>query len=168
MRRLLPALAVLAALAAPAQAAQEPPQRVLDSGPPLSRVPTRLVMAGVDARVVPVKPDAGALTPPADPSVLGWWGVRGTTVLLGHTVRGVGGALGRLADVPVGSHATLSGARYVVARVEVVPKPELARRAPALFRRRGRPRLLVVTCGGYDPATGEYADNVVAVLRPAP
>ena len=58
-----------------------------------------------------------------------------------------------------------SGHSYRVESVEVIPKAELAERAPALFAQTGRPKLVLVTCEDYDRATGHYASNVVVILR---
>ena len=112
-----------------------------------------------------------ALTPPDDPTVLGWWGKRagsrhGTTLLTGHTVRDVGGTFDDLELTAVGERAHVNGHSYEVASVEVISKDELAKRAPALFAQTGRPNLVLVTCEDYDPATGHYASNVVVTLDP--
>jgi hypothetical protein len=38
----------------------------------------------------------------------------------------------------------------------------------SIFSRRGRPRLVLVTCGGpFDPSIGRYRDNVVVTAVPA-
>jgi hypothetical protein len=124
-----------------------------------------------DAPVVEAELTGVELVPPADPEVLGWWGQlagarHGTTLLTGHTVHTGGGELDDLEDVPVGTVGSLSGVRYVVKRVLVIPKAALSRRAPSLFFQGGPHRLVLVTCEGYDPATGEYASNVVVTMKP--
>lgn len=139
---------------------------------PHPRTPARLRVWHYDAPVVPISPVAGVLTPPPDADVLGWWGRpacarHGATVLTGHTVGGVGGAFGDLDGIPLGARGTLSGCPYRVAAVRVLSKARLAALSAALFSQAGEPRLLLVTCNGYDPATREYADNTVVVLRPA-
>ena len=129
-------------------------------------------MAGtIDSPVVPLELDGSSLTPPADPTVLGWWGRRagarhGATLLVGHTVHTGGGDLDDLEDIAVGSAATVNGVDYEVARVKVISKAALAKQAPRLFGQGGPHRLVVVTCEGYDPATGHYDSNVVLTATP--
>ena len=134
-------------------------------------VPTRLHLGAIHAPVVPVVLSGSALTPPDDPRVLGWWGKRagsrhGTTLLTGHTVHDGGGTFDNLEATPVGARAHLNGHSYMVTSVKVISKHELARRAPALFAQSGRPKLVLVTCEGYDHATGHYASNVVVIASP--
>ena len=133
--------------------------------------PTRLRLAEIDAPVVPLRLAGSTLTPPDDPRVLGWWGVpagakRGVTLLVGHTVNAGGGELDDLEDVAVGALAQVNGHDYEVVSNEVITKDELAERAPDLFDQAGSRRLVVVTCEGYDPATGQYDSNVVLVALP--
>jgi hypothetical protein len=118
--------------------------------------------------VVPVRPVGGVLTPPADASVLGWWGRpacarRGATLLTGHTVAGTGGEFGDLADVPLGARADVSGCPYRVASVRQVP---FSGWRPGLLAPTGPPRLVLVTCSGYRGG-GVYTRSTVVVLRPA-
>ncbi len=138
---------------------------------PEPRTPKRLKLWKFDAPVVPVGLKGGALDPPADPEVLGWWGrpagsAKGTTLLVGHTVSTGGGTLDDLEHTKVGSVATVSGVRYRVDRVTVISKAQLARQASQLFDQTGSPKLVLVTCEGYDSATRTYADNVVVVATP--
>jgi Sortase domain len=133
--------------------------------------PTSFRLWKFDAPVVPLHLSGSELVPPADPSVLGWWGKRagaptGTTLLTGHTVHTGGGELDDLELTPVGSTARVSGVVYEVESVDVISKTELARRSPELFSQDGEPKLVVVTCEGYDSTTGEYADNVVVTATP--
>jgi hypothetical protein len=137
--------------------------------PPIT--PTHLRLVGIDAPVVPLRLAGSTLIPPDDPRVLGWWGVpagakRGVTLLVGHTVHTGGGELDDLEDVTVGAFAHVNGLDYEVVSNEVITKGELAERAPDLFDQAGSHRLVVVTCEGYDPATGHYDSNVVLVARP--
>jgi Sortase domain len=154
----------------------DPPHEVPDPAAP----PVRLVASGigVDAPVVPVGVDPDrALAIPADPSVVGWWqaGARpgsaaGSVVLAGHVDTRVDGpgALFRLAslrprdavvvDTPVGT------VDYVVDAVRRYPKVALP---PEVFATTGRPRLVLITCGGdFDRRTRHYADNVVVYATP--
>lgn len=135
--------------------------------------PEHLKLPTIKAPVVPLtlSRDNSELTPPDDPKVLGWWGAKagarhGVTLLVGHTVHTGGGTLDHLEDVPVGAAATVSGVRYTVTSNRVMLKTALARRAPRLFSQTGPPRLVVVTCEGYDWNTGIYSSNVVLVAKP--
>jgi len=134
-------------------------------------VPSRLRLGEIEAPVVPLELTGSVLTPPDDPTVLGWWGKRagsrhGTTLLTGHTVHDGGGTFDDLELTSRGERAHLEGHTFEVASVEVISKDELAKRAPALFAQTGRPQLVLVTCENYDPATGHYASNVVVTLDP--
>ena len=138
---------------------------------PAPAVPAHLRMAGIDAPVVPLTLTGTELVPPPDPRVLGWWGRpaaarHGVTLLVGHTVHSGGGELDDLESVPVGASARVSGITYEVTSVRVISKPALASRAADLFSQHGKHRLVVVTCEDYDPATGEYASNVVLTAVP--
>ncbi len=134
--------------------------------------PHRLRLGGMDAPIVPIGLDGSALTPPEDPRTLGWWGKRagsrhGTTLLTGHTVHDGGGTFDNLEHTQPGAQARLGGHPYQVTSVEVISKQQLAERARALFAQMGRPKLVLVTCENYQPATGHYASNVVVTLKPA-
>jgi hypothetical protein len=136
------------------------------------RRPTHLRLWHFDAPVVELALTGDELVPPPDPKVLGWWGrpagaKHGTTLLTGHTVHTGGGEFDDLEGIPVGAVGTLSGVRYVVKHVLVISKQALTRRAPSLFFQDGPHRLVLVTCEDYDPATGEYASNVVVTMKPA-
>lgn len=148
---------------AQAEAAEHPEQ--------VPQRPDHLRMGDIDAPVVPLVLSGTTLTPPADPTVLGWWGRRagadhGVTLLVGHTVHTGGGDLDHLADVPLGTVAAVDGHRYRVTSNEIMSKAALARRAPRLLAPSGPHRLVVVTCADYDPATGHYRSNVVLTATP--
>ena len=189
MKRLLLCLTALVALTGCGSAAaqREPSpvaasmsssgQRVPDASTAVTRpavrpaVPTRLHLGGIDAPVVPVTLAGSTLTPPNDPRVLGWWGKpvgarHGTTLLTGHTVHDGGGTFDDLELTPSGARAHLNGHTYQVTSVRVISKENLAHRATALFAQTGPPKLVLVTCENYDPATGLYASNVVVTLAP--
>lgn len=115
------------------------------------------------------------LTPPADPSRLGWWreGARpgagsGTVLVTGHTVHDGDGALDDLDQAVVGDRVAVSGGghrvAYDVTKVLVLTKPQLARRAASLFDVNGPHRLVLVTCESWDGAA--YDGNVVVVAEP--
>lgn len=195
MRRLLCTVATLVALATGCATAQEPPASTapvpaptatrtapvpadVPAAPRLApRTPTRLHVADVSAQVVPLSLAGGALVPPPDPALLGWWGRRaaarhGVTLLVGHTVRRANwttygrGALNDLEHLPTGSTATVSGVRYTVTSNRTISKAALARQAPRLFSQQGPHRLVLVTCEDYDPDTGHYRSNVVVTAEP--
>jgi len=131
-----------------------------------------LRLGDITAPVVPITLAGSSLTPPNDPQVLGWWGKRagaqrGTTLLTGHTVHDGGGTFDDLEHTTIGALAHINGHSYEVKSVSVISKDELAERAPVLFAQTGRPKLVLVTCEDYNPATGHYASNVVVVLNPA-
>jgi hypothetical protein len=133
--------------------------------------PTRLSLDNMRAPVVPLSLVGSELVPPSDPKVLGWWGKvagasRGTTLLVGHTVHRGGGTFDNLERVSVGDIAVVNGARYEVSEVSVVAKARVAQRAPRLFSQTRAHKLVLVTCEGYNPATGHYASNVIVVARP--
>jgi hypothetical protein len=135
------------------------------------RTPERLRLWKFDAPVIPIELDGDTLVPPDDPTVLGWWGrpagaAQGTTLLVGHTVSTGGGTFDDLEHTPVGEIANVSGVRYRVERVDVITKAQLADRAPRLFDQAGEPRLVLVTCEGWNPATRTYSHNVVVVAQP--
>jgi Sortase domain len=149
--------------------------------PPVAAPPVRLHLAaiGVDAPVTPVDVDPdGALAIPADPAVVGWWrggaepgAPAGSVVLAGHvdTWSAGPGALFRLARlrpqdrVVVDTSAGPVG--YVVDGVRQYPKTRLPAEA---FATTGRPRLVLITCGGeFDARSRHYADNVVVYATPA-
>lgn len=145
---------------APSESASVPPT-----------APTRLRLGDIKAPVVPLEMTGSALTPPDDPNVLGWWGKpagakHGTTLLTGHTVHDGGGTFDDLELTSLGERAHVNGHSYEVTSVNVVSKDKLAKRAPALFAQTGDPKLALVTCEDYNPATGHYASNVVVTLDP--
>jgi LPXTG-site transpeptidase (sortase) family protein len=132
---------------------------------------------GITAPVVPISAAGGALTPPADPSTVGWWSAgaqpgatRGTAVITGHTVHDGGGAFDHLGNLSLGTSVVLTTThgvlRYRVAAITTYRKAALARRAPQIFDQNVSGRLVLVTCEDWN---GEvYLSNVVVVALPAP
>jgi LPXTG-site transpeptidase (sortase) family protein len=131
---------------------------------------------GVRAPVAGIRTEDGSLTPPSDPSQVGWWtgGARpgasaGAAVVTGHTVRAGGGAFDDLETLAAGDDVVVrSGARevaYAVDTVEVLSRDELARRSASLFGRTGPGRLVLITCEDWDGTA--YRSNVVVTARPA-
>ncbi len=140
--------------------------------------PNRLVIGslGVRAPVVPIDMSDGILTPPADPTMLGWWSAgarpgakRGTALVTGHTVHTGGGALDNLEELSPGDRmvVTTDAGRtpYVVRDVAIYRKKSLARDAASLFAQDGPGRLVVVTCEDWDGTA--YLSNVVVIAVPA-
>ncbi len=97
----------------------------------------------------------------------------GTAVIAAHvdSVASAGlGPFARLPDAEVGQvvDVTLadgSARQYAVVSVERRAKPEIE--WSGVFVRDGRPRLVLVTCGGtFQRDVGHYADNVVVTAEP--
>jgi hypothetical protein len=145
--------------------------------------PTRVQVPslGIDAPVFPVaiSPATGALAVPPLIHRLGWWldgmtpgSSAGSTLIAGHvdSAKGGPGAFVRLKDARRGAlvEVTTRDGRtrtYRVVSVQVMPKDSLP---TSLYSRRGRPRLVLVTCGGpFDAGIGHYRDNVVVTAVPA-
>ncbi len=164
---------------APATADEREPE----PGPgPRAPAPERVRAArvGLDARVVPIRTDrSGALRVPDDGGLVGWWAAgprpgdaTGTTVLTGHvdTWDEGAGVMARASRLRPGDRVDVGNARfstaYRVVGVRSYPKQAL----PAdVFAGYGRPRLVLVTCGGaFDERTRSYADNVVVYALPEP
>jgi hypothetical protein len=145
--------------------------------------PTRVRVAslGIDAPVFPVgiSPATGALAVPPLIHRLGWWvdgmtpgSSTGATLIAGHVdsaTKGPG-AFVQLKEARRGTpvEVTTKDGRtrtYRVVAVQVMPKAELP---ASIYSRRGRPRLVLVTCGGpFDASIGHYRDNVVVTALPA-
>lgn len=134
-------------------------------------IPRRVAITSLGtARVVPLELTGSQLVPPNNPRVLGWWGRKagadkGTTLLIGHTVHTGGGFLNNLSEVPVGASVAVSGHLYTVVSSRPMLKSKVAQKAAQLFSQGGRPKLVIVTCTGYNPATGIYSSNWVTVAK---
>lgn len=150
------------------------------AAPAAPATPTRLILpgTGLDAPIVPVGLlPTGGLAVPDNPRVLGWWqsgahpgSATGTTVIDGHvdTARGGAGALVFLSRLSPGQQIVLDtdqGPRhYVVSALRSYTKADLP---PEVFATTGRPRLVLITCGGaFDRRTQQYADNIVVYAVP--
>ncbi|MFF0346046.1 sortase domain-bontaining protein [Kribbella sp. NPDC004875] len=127
---------------------------------------------GVTAPVLAIKAVHAALTPPSDPSTVGWWsagaqpGARhGSAVITGHTVHNGGGAfdeLGKLVPGSVVQVTTVHGLlRYRVGTVTTYRKATLAKRAAQVFDQTVAGRLVLVTCEDWNGQV--YLSNVVVV-----
>lgn len=152
---------------------------VSSTAPQPTRV--RVPSLGIDAPVFPVSISVskGALAVPPLIHRLGWWldgmapGSRsGATLIAGHvdSAKAGPGAFFRLHEARQGQsvQVTTQGGQtrtYRVVSVQVMPKDRLP---ASIYSRRGRPRLVLVTCGGpFDPSAGHYRDNIVVTAVPA-
>ncbi|WP_426244238.1 class F sortase [Nocardioides sp. LHG3406-4] len=116
---------------------------------------------------------------PPDPARMGWWtggsqagAPYGNVVLAGHldSARFGVGFSALMAELDVGDEVELSdddqALGYVVTDRFLQPRTSVAALA-SLFSDRGRPLLVLITCGGsYDSAAGAYSDNMVVLARP--
>jgi LPXTG-site transpeptidase (sortase) family protein len=147
-----------------------PPAKVMPGRP--SRI--SVGQLGITAPVVPISADGGELTPPSNPSTVGWWSegaqpgaALGSAVITGHTVHDGGGAFDDLEKVGTGSVVTVTTSRgvlrYQVTSVTTYRKRTLAAAASELFDQGVAGRLVLVTCEDWN---GEvYLSNVVVVAR---
>jgi hypothetical protein len=162
--------------------ARHPPVRLaVRKEPPAVGIPVELRVDGRSARVVPARTGQdGMLALPSSPRTVAWWsggtwlGARqGTVVLAGHLdTSGEGpGVLAGLAGLPIGASLVVRDDRgvghgYVLVARRSYPKQDLPRE---LFRGDGRPRLVLITCGGrFDERTRHYDRNIVGYALPAP
>ena len=142
-------------------------------------LPVRLTVpaVGVDAALAGAGLDlTGALVPPADSAVAGWYtggpvpGETGPAVIAGHVdwagAPAVFAGLARLragAEVLV-ARADGSTARFTVTRVVRAPKSAFP--AAEVYAPTSGAELRLITCGGaFDRAAGSYEDNVVVFAR---
>jgi LPXTG-site transpeptidase (sortase) family protein len=119
----------------------------------------------------------GVLTPPSDPSELGWYeygarpgAVQGSAVITGHTVHTGGGVLDDLRDIREGDTVRVITAKgaigYRVSDVSIVSKAQFARRAQKIFSSTVPGRLVLITCTDWDGQ--DYLSNTLAYADPAP
>jgi sortase (surface protein transpeptidase) len=133
---------------------------------------------GVDAPVVPydTTADGAQLALPADARRVAWYrdgsapGEAGSAVLAAHVdfggQRGVFFALRRL---PIGARIRIERANGSSRAYRVVARRQYrkARLPGVVFSTTGRPRLVLITCGGrFDPRTHHYEENVVVYALP--
>lgn len=123
-------------------------------------------------------PVGGGLDLPTDPHEVAWWSAgsqpgdgQGNVVLASHiSYNGRYGPFTRLASLHRGQVVSLRTAGGQLRRYQIIAIRQFAKGAldrQGLFRTDGPPRLLLVTCGGhYDPATRNYADNIVVTADP--
>ncbi len=139
----------------------------------------RIPLLAVDRRLVPLRVlGDGSLAAPRRYRDVGWWkdgplpGASGNAVVVGHVDSETGPAvfyglssLQRGDQIMVTRRDSVT-VRFTVHSVERFPLEHFP--ANRVYRRGGRPGLVLITCGGnYDRAVGRYQDNVVVFASPA-
>lgn len=125
--------------------------------------------------ILPISTNSdGALEPPDDPQIIGWWngGVpigsdHGRALMTGHTVHTGGGTLDDLEMFAVGDPIVVMSENvettFRVTSVDVLSKDELAAQSADLFRQTGSPGLAIVTCEDWNGSG--YDSNVVVIAE---
>ena len=94
-------------------------------------------------------------------------GQRGSAVLAGHTWSKGPGVFDDLGRLRPGNVVVVGRNRFVVTRVRKVTG--LSRKAVAgLFSDRGKPRLVLITCGDRNDLTGVYRTRIIVNAKLAP
>jgi Sortase domain len=144
--------------------------------------PVRLRIGSLDLDL-PVKPVGvrkdGSMQVPENPSVVGWYkfgpGVgsdSGATVLAAHvdSLRYGLGPFAQLKNLQPGAKVKISDADgdTITYRVEKITRTGKAELVDAgVFKRSGKPRLHLITCGGsFDQQSRTYSDNVIVTAIP--
>jgi hypothetical protein len=143
------------------------------AGKPAAPIRLLVPAAGVDAPLTGAGLDpAGALVPPADPAVAGWYtggpvpGETGPAVITGH-VDWTGGpaVFAGLADLGPGAEVLVARADGSTARFTVTGVVRRAKSdfpAAEVYAPAAGAELRLITCGGaFDRARGSYEDNVI-------
>jgi len=141
---------------------------------------TEVRLPTVDVRSPLVELDVGpdgALQPPADPNVAGWYvrgsvpGEPGPTVIAGHVDSRTGPAVFyRLDQLNAGDRVEVARSdgqvfAYRVATVERYPKNDFP--TARVYGPTPGPELHLITCGGdFDRRVGHYRDNIVVTAIP--
>jgi sortase (surface protein transpeptidase) len=140
-------------------------------------VRVRIPAIGVDSELTPVGVDgSGALLPPADFSVAGWFaagpapGEVGPAVLAGHVDDRTGPAVFfRLEDLRAGDQVVVVRADgqpvvFTVTRVAAYPKTDFP--TAEVYGPTPGAELRLITCGGtFDRTRRSYTDNVVVYAK---
>jgi sortase (surface protein transpeptidase) len=163
--------------APPAAVAGPPAPVVVDTTPAAAEVaaPVRVTIPAidVDSPLAGIGVDAaGALVPPADPDVAGWFtagpapGEPGPAVLAGHVDDRTGPAVFfRLEELSPGDAVVVTGADgrpvgFTVTRVASWPKDGFG--TAEVYGPTAGAELRLITCGGaFDRTRRSYTDNVV-------
>lgn len=94
-------------------------------------------------------------------------GQSGSAVLAGHTWSRGTGVFDHLGRMRVGDRVVVGRNRFEVTRVRRVT--DMSRRAvAALFSDRGKPRLVLITCGDRNNLTGVYRTRILVNARLLP
>jgi LPXTG-site transpeptidase (sortase) family protein len=164
--------------AAPTKGSTESAEpKTTSSNRPKPGTPVRVSVPrlGVSARVVGIRARGGALIPPSNPRLVGWWSegarpgaAKGSAIITGHTVHTGGGAFDDLDQLRAGDVVKVSTAKgtisYAVVAVAVYRKGALAKQAGRLFDQGAPGRLVLVTCEDWDGT--KYLSNAVVVAKP--
>ena len=177
--------AVLGATATPTPASI-PPAHTSAPGLPVPVAPDAALPAslpvrvevpsiGVDAALMELVTQANGEieTPPGDAGSPGGWykysptpGQTGSAIILGHvnTNTSSEGLFYRLHELTPGQAITVTradgtAAVFTVDKIDVYPKASFP--AVEVYRNADRPEVRLITCAGYDPATGEFLNNTV-------
>jgi len=161
---------------APPAAADASPAAAADTALPASVPGTVTIPSiGVSSNLLQLGKQANGEveTPPGEPgSPAGWYknsptpGQNGSAIILGHvnSTKGPVGVFYRLHELTPGQTFSVTRADRTEA-IFTVDKVDTYRKAnfPTVdvYKNADRPEIRLITCGGYDPATGEYLDNTV-------
>ena len=142
--------------------------------------PTEVRVPSLDVRSALVDLDVGpdgALAPPVDPDVAGWYvrgsvpGLPGPTVIAGHVDSRSGPAVFyRLDELTAGDRVEVTRSdgqvfAYRVATVETHPKDAFP--TARVYGPTPGPELRLITCGGeFDRGSRHYRDNVIVTAIP--
>ncbi|HVH22830.1 MAG TPA: class F sortase [Pseudonocardia sp.] len=151
----------------------EPAPAAVDPGGPLRATDLDIPKLGIRSTVLELGVDAtGALQPPAEPDVVGWFsgaaapGEQGPTVIAGHVDSRTGpGIFFDLKDLARGDLVEVGRsdgrtATYRVTGVQVVDKDRFP--TQQVYGPTAGAELRLITCGGtFDRTTGHYLRNVV-------
>ena len=143
---------------------------------PANPVRVSVPSLGVSARVLGIRARSGALIPPSNPRLVGWWSdgarpgaAKGSAVITGHTVHDGGGAFDDLGHLTAGDAVMVTTGRgtidYVVSSVTTYRKKALAKQAAQVFDQSVPGRLVLVTCEDWDGTA--YLSNAVVIATPA-
>lgn len=170
MRRcwvVLVAVAAAVLVSAPADARPETDDRV--SAAVLGRLSIPAI--GVDAGIIPVGVTrAGHLAIGRSVRDVYRWrdgvlpGQDGSAVLAGHTWSKGPGVFDHLGRLEVGDRVAVGRNRFEVTRVRRVTRMSRSEVA-GLFSDRGRARLVLITCGDRNAATGVYRTRIIVDAR---
>jgi LPXTG-site transpeptidase (sortase) family protein len=163
-------VALLAVLLAPLPVTAEAASVGLPQA--MARSAPRLVIPEirVNAPIVAVGIRNGQLDVGGSPHEIYRWrfGVRpgqpGSAVLAGHTWSRGDGVFDKLGRLRKGHRVRVGTAQFRVTRVQRVRRLS-SKQVRELFSDRGRPRLVLITCGDRDDASGVYRTRIIVRAR---